>query len=200
MTDTEEGQNNPPVISISFQLCRAGRPPFTPRSLHLTASSEQTNSLGVCSSLHVLCALCHLGAGSSTTVPAVRTHSSGFLLLLGECVLALSTVKVFAGDVSDCAAPQQSQMLCTENTKAGKMCLSPSPRTPLCESWCSHQQSHPRDSSPTLHKVLMNLRAFSPQDLLSLHLSALAANKGANSPQLLERYSCMALSATCKRW
>lgn len=133
MTGTEEGQNNPPVISISFQLCRAGRPPFTPRSLHLTASSEQTNSPGMCSSLHVLCALCHLGAGSSTTVPAVRTHSSGFLLLLGVCELALSTVKVFAGDVSDCAAPQQSQMLCTENTKAGKMCLSPSPRTPLCE-------------------------------------------------------------------
>lgn len=29
--------------------------------------------------------------------------------------------------------------------------------------------SHPGDSSPTLHRVLMNLRAFSPQDLLSLH-------------------------------
>lgn len=150
----------------------------------------------MCSSLPAHCALWHLGEGSSTSVWGVRTHSSGLLLLLGGCVLAWSTVKVSAGDVSDCLAPQQSQMLCTDKNQ-GKARCAWVPLQGLCcaRGWHSHQQSHPRDSSPTLQQVLMNLRAFSPQDLLSLHPSLPAANKGANSPQLLERCSPMALSA-----
>lgn len=160
MSDMQEEQNNPlPLYPLTSSSAGPSDPHLQPG--HCTSLPALNRPI------HQECAqastcLWHLRGGSSTTLWGVGTHSSGLLLQPGERVLAWSTVKVFAGDISDCLAPHQSQ-IALKKPRQARGAWAPLQGHCRARSWCSHQQSHLWDSLATLHKVLMNLRAFSPR-------------------------------------
>lgn len=192
MTDTEEGQNNPPLLHPSASSSAGlGEPRFSlpalNRPIHQECAGASMSSVASWSTEF------QRGAGCENSLLCFAAAARRVCACLKHSESVCRRCFWVPGSPAEPSAPHWK-------TKAGEMCLSPSARTLLCEELAQPPAEPPPGFLTHTAQSAHEFESTQPPGFVSLHPFAPAANKGANSPQLLERCSCTAWSATCKCW